>query len=311
MRVTTNSFPNSLLDQLGRLTSRQNALQTQVTTGQRIQLPEDDPAAASRVLDLQVRQAALTQYQSNVATMKEQTTVSYAAMRSLKSISDRAREIATLADGTRAPAELSAYATEVTQLIQQAVQAANGKFHDDYLFAGTKNDQPPFVMTLDANGQVTGVTYQGNGNVAEAEISTGITLSAQTLGANSTGTGPRGLITESRAGADFFNHLISLQNNLAAGNVSAIAATDSPQLARDEDNFLFHVANIGATQARLDTTSTLLSQQTQSLQTSISKEADADLAQTLVQLNATQTAYQAGLQSGALIMSRSLLDYLQ
>jgi len=37
---------------------------------------------------------------------------------------------------------------------------------------------------------------------------------------------------------------------------------------------------------------------------------DADLAQTLVRLNQTQTAYQAAMQSGAQLLQSSLLDYL-
>ena len=53
MRVTANTFPNSLLQQLNSLNQRQNKLQNQAATGQRVQLPEDDPVAMRRVLDLQ------------------------------------------------------------------------------------------------------------------------------------------------------------------------------------------------------------------------------------------------------------------
>ena len=53
MRVTANIFPDSLVNQLAKLTIRQNRLQNQVATGQRIELPEDDPSAMRRVLDLQ------------------------------------------------------------------------------------------------------------------------------------------------------------------------------------------------------------------------------------------------------------------
>ena len=38
---------------------------------------------------------------------------------------------------------------------------------------------------------------------------------------------------------------------------------------------------------------------------------NARLAQTIVRLNQTQTAYQAALQSAGRIMSSSLLDYLR
>ena len=53
MRVTSNTFPNSLVTQLTSLTVRQNTLQNQAATGQRVRLPEDDPVAMRRVLDMQ------------------------------------------------------------------------------------------------------------------------------------------------------------------------------------------------------------------------------------------------------------------
>ena len=43
MRVSFNSFPNDLVNQLGGLMSQQSKLQTQVSSGQRIKLAEDDP----------------------------------------------------------------------------------------------------------------------------------------------------------------------------------------------------------------------------------------------------------------------------
>src|SRR5688500_9198435 len=101
MRVTTNSFPNRLLSQLGTLASRQAQLQNQAATGQRIALPEDDPRAMRRVLDMQSEAKTLDQYVTNISHIKEATTASYSAMRSLKTLNDRASEIATLADGLK------------------------------------------------------------------------------------------------------------------------------------------------------------------------------------------------------------------
>jgi len=310
MRVTANAFPNSLVDELNKLAIQQNRLQNQAATGQRIQLPADDPAGMRRVLDLQAQSQQLGQYLKNIGAMQDQANASYGDMKGLKTISDRAGEIATLADGTKAPADLANYATEVTQLIKQAVQTANAQYNGHYLFGGTKSDQPPFVMTTDANGRVTSVTYQGNSSVAANEIAGGVTLSVQTVGENTTGSGPRGLITDSQSGADFFNHLISLQNHLVNADSAAVAATDRPQLAKDEENLLYHFATVGAVLGRLDATASQGGQQTDALQAAVSKVADADLSQTLVRLNQTQTAYQAALQSGARIMGQSLLDYL-
>ena len=46
-------------------------------------------------------------------------------MKSIKKISDRASEIATLADDLRSDTELNAYAKEMTQLIKQAADLLN------------------------------------------------------------------------------------------------------------------------------------------------------------------------------------------
>ncbi len=311
MRVTANTFPNSLLDQLGSLSQRQNKLQNQAATGQRVQLPEDDPVTMRRVLDLQAEGKSVGQYQRNIGRHEELATASFNSIKSLKKVSDRAREISILADGLKSPAELAIYAREVTELIKTAVQASNTKNRGDYIFSGTTSDQKPFDLSTDANNNVTGVTYQGNTTLAESEIASGITLSAQTIGENTSGTGPRGLVTDSRVGADFFNHLISLQNNLIAGNVAAIKTTDRANLASDEENFLYHLGTNGAIQSRLQATDSIASNRTDTLEVLISNDVDADLAQTLVRLNQTQTAYQAALQSAGKILSSSLLDYLR
>jgi flagellar hook-associated protein 3 FlgL len=311
MRVTANTFPNSLLTQLTSLSQRQNKLQNQAATGQRVELPEDDPVAMRRILDMQAEGKAVGQYQRNIARHQELATASFNGMKALKSVSDRVREISVSADGLKSQDELNLYAKEVTELIKQAVQTANAKNRGDYLFSGTLSDQPPFVLTTDVDGNVTGVTYQGNTSVAETEVASGITLSTQSVGENNSGTGPRGLITDNRSGADFFNHLISLQDNLLAGNVAAIENTDRANLGNDENNFLYHLGTNGAIQSRLEASDAVANQRTDTLEALISNEADADLAQTLVRLNQTQTAYQAALQSAGKILGSSLLDYIR
>ena len=311
MRVTSNSFPSSLVNQLGQLSDLQNRLQTQISTGQRIQLPQDDPVATQQVLGIQTEVSTVAQQQSNIAHEQELASSTYNAINGLKTISDRANEIATLADGTKSPQDLATYASEVTELIKQGVEAANTQIGGSYLLAGTQNDQPPFSLTTDSNGLVTGVSYQGNTSLAENEVASGVTMSAQTLGANSTGNGPRGLVTDSRSGADLFNHLIALQNHLTSGDTSTIASQDRANLSKDEDNLLFHVSANSAVQARLEAASSSDSDRTTSLQQRLSSETSADMAQTIVRLNQTQNAYRAALASGSQILNLSLLDYLK
>ena len=310
MRVSANTFSDTLITQLGSLAVKQARLQSQAATGQRVRLPEDDPVALRRVLDLQTESSSTGQYSRNIARMLELAQDSYSGLKSIKTISDRASEIATQVDDLKSPQELKSYAIEITEMIKQAVHVMNATNRGDSIFGGTITSQPPYVMALDANGNVTGVTYQGNTTLSESEISEGITLSSQIVGENNTGSGPRGLITDSRSGADFFNHLIQLQNNLLAGNTAAVA-TDRTSLANDEENLLYHISSNGAIQSRLETTKSFLTERSTALEGQVSNEVDADLAQTLVKLSQTQTAYQAALQSGARALNLSLLDYLR
>src|SRR5690242_14321820 len=125
MRVTSNTLPDALKSQLNTLLSRQAQLQSQATSGQRVQNLDDDPATAAQVLDLQAQARSVAQYRLNVATHQDLTTAAYVAIKGLKSVSDRANEIAVLADGLKSPDEIAAYGKEVTQLIEQAAQLGN------------------------------------------------------------------------------------------------------------------------------------------------------------------------------------------
>ena len=300
MRVAGTSYTESMTNQINLLSARQFQLQNQATTGQRVQAPEDDPAAMATALGLQTQNSNVSQYAQNISTLQNRATLVGNALQQVQNALNRASDIATQSDGLND--DLQANASEVTQNIQQALDALNSKDGDQYLFGGTASGQPPFVATKDANGNITGVTYQGNTSTTENEIGQNSTLSVDIPGANTSGSGARGLVTDSRYGADLFNHLISLQNNLLAGNTAAIASTDAPDLAKDSDNIIYQVGNNGATQTRLEVAASAISSQQSSLNTSLNSVAGADLTTTLSQLTQTQNAYQIALQSTSTIL---------
>ena len=51
MRIASSTVSDNIVRQIQNLGSQQARLQSQVATGQRITNPEDDPAAASRVIN--------------------------------------------------------------------------------------------------------------------------------------------------------------------------------------------------------------------------------------------------------------------
>lgn len=310
MRVTSSNISESLINQLQSLSRRQVGLQGQIGSGQRVTDPSDDPLAAQQVLGLRDNSAALGQYQKNIGITQEFAQASHDSMSSLQKILNRAEEIAVKADGLDSGQDLKSYATELSELIKQAVQVANAQYRGEYIFGGTKSDTAPFQAATDSEGKVTGVTFNGNTDQAQSEIAPGVVVSARVPGENTTGSGERGLFVDSRYGADLFSHLVTLQQQLSNNDAAGIQSTTRGQLKSDEENLLYHVANNGALQSRLETTLSTNKSEKQNVEAGISTRTDLDLPSAIVKLNQQQTSYQAALQSAGSILNLSLLSFL-
>jgi flagellar hook-associated protein 3 FlgL len=311
MQVSTTSFSNNFLYQIGKLETQQSTLQNQATTGLSVTQPEDNPAVMNQVLNLQSDASADTQYQSNIAQVQDSATTVSDTLNSIQTLVEKAGEIATQADGVTSSTTLSSYAAQVGQLVTQAVHLGNTQdANGNYIFGGTASGAPPFSATTDSSGNITGVTYTGNTSVANTEIAPGLTVSAQTPGENNTGSGPGGVFADSRTGANIFSHLIALQQDLNSGNTTAISSTDTPNLAKDEDNVVTQISGNGVLQSTLQSVGNVAQQQVTNDDSQMSNATSANLAQTLTQLDQTQTAYQAALQSGTMVMQLSLMEFL-
>jgi len=302
MRIAGTSYLDSMVNQMNLLSTQEYQLENEASTGQAVTAPSDNPAAMAEALNLQTASSAATQYTQNISTLQTRATIAGNALTSLQKIVEQASEIATSTDGTSTPAQMEADAAQVTQLIQQAAQLMNTQDGNDYVFAGTANSGVPFTVTTDSSGNVTAVTYSGNSEVTQSDIAQNGSISVDAPGENNSGTGARGIISDSRYGADLFNHLISLQNDLSSGNTSAISATDAPDLTNDDNNIIYQVAANGAAQDQLTAAASFASTQQTGLQTSLTNVAGANLTQTLTQLSQTQNSYQAALQTSSQFM---------
>ena len=318
MRVTTNSFNNDLRHNITKLAERQLRLQQQVSTGHRIDSASDDPNAMRRVLDLRNEQGLLRQYQDNITILRENTNMVYSTVQGFKKLSDRASEIAVVADGTKGPSALNAYAKEVDQLIEEAFRMANSKHRNVYIFSGTKGTTEAYTATRNADNQITSVTFAGNTSSAKIDIA-----SHSSVEANYSAEGANGVLKTNVAGTDFIQNLIDLRTELSnAASASSTPADKATALSNikssvlsnldlSELNFIDHFSSIGAKLSRLETSETITNQQIAAVEPLISNEIDVDLADTLVRLNEIQNAYTAALQSGSSLLRTSLLDFLQ
>ena len=215
----------------------------------------------------------------------------------MQQIYDRASQIGTLGAGAANPSSLQGYATELNQLVQQAIQAGNSQLGGSYLYAGTADSSPPFTATTDSSGQITAAAYAGNTQATAIPISENGTVSPRTTGATNAGI------------ADFINGLIALRDAVQGGDSATIGAATS-SLGASESVITGAVADNGAVQARIQSEQT--QQQAMATQDSsmISDASNADLPSTMVKLSQAQVAYQAALQSSASIMKLSLMNYI-
>ncbi|MGH8018577.1 MAG: hypothetical protein ACREIA_09840 [Opitutaceae bacterium] len=297
MRVTSNTFPENLVTHLQRLTTRMSDLQEQTATGQRITDPSDDPASAVRVIDYQGERARIFQFHRNAQRANDILTATTAEVRNIFTASERANEIVSLSSDVLGPDAMNAYGIEVDALLEQALVNANANFNNEPLFGGIGAADRPYQAARDANGKITSIAFTGSTTTTQFQIAEGSVIS------------PYATPQTSQDVLGFLNTLVTLRDSLASGvdaNVKAVA----PGLQTAEDALIGTISGLGALQGRIEVDLTQNSTRFSDLAEKISREADVDLAQAVVQLTQNQNAYQAALMSASKVLDKSLLDYL-
>jgi len=303
MRVTFNTFPDTLLGRLQSLGGEQNKALTQLSTGQRIAAPSDDAPAMQRILNLRVEKKQNQQYYRNATDGVEVSKVTFASLEQIKDLLVRASELAANVSGASSGQEFTAKATEIDQLVKQGLNVANTKLRNNYLLAGNAAGTGVDPFALDAAGKVTYVpdtpTVQNDAtDTPEMRIGEDTTISAYAVP------------SENRQVRDLLNKMIDLRDAMNSKNSGSVIALRD-DLAVQEDLILSSLSRAGTTQYRLETAMKDLEVRYEGTEKLISTDADIDFAEATVRLNRAQMAYQAAIQSGAMIQNNSLLDYLR
>jgi flagellar hook-associated protein 3 FlgL len=303
MRVTFNTFPDTLLGRLQSLGGEQNKALTQLSTGQRIAAPSDDAPAMQRILNLRVEKKQNQQYYRNATDGMEVSKVTFASLEQIKDLLVRASELAANVSGASSGQEFTAKATEIDQLVKQGLNVANTKLRNNYLLAGNAAGTGVDPFALDASGKAiytpdTPTAQTDATDTPEMHIGEDTTISAYAVP------------SENRQVRDLLNKMIDLRDAMnSKDSASVIALRDD--LAAQEDLILSSLSRAGTTQYRLETAMKDLEVRYEGTEKLISTDADVDFAEATVRLNRAQMAYQAAIQSGAMIQNNSLLDYLR
>lgn len=167
MRISTSEFLfgslNDLLSQEGTV----NQLNRQISTGQSMLGPMDDPAGAGLALGI-ANQIDQLKFDSNNAEAGAQTIQEgLSVLQSVTNVINRVRQTAVqAANGTTNAADRQSLVGVVQGALQELIQLANTQLPDGrYIFGGSKSNAEPFQIL--ASGQTV---FNGDGGANSIEI---------------------------------------------------------------------------------------------------------------------------------------------
>lgn len=293
MRVSNQQMAARLLSQLALTQRRLLGAQERVATGRRIARPSDDPIGAARVMATRTELDRSQQYGRNISIALSELVATESALARLADVLARANELAVqAANASVGGPERALIAEEVAVLITEAIEVGNTSHAGHYIFAGQLTSTAPY--SPDNPTTPTVVTYQGDTGRIDREVA-----EASRLSINITGNRMQ-----------YFATLITFRDNLLANDATAIA-NDPAALEVQLDNAIALRAEIGASTQRAEAAASRLFDEEVRLRTLIFEIEEVDLSQAIVELQMSETAYQAALGVAGRMFNLSILDFLR
>jgi flagellar hook-associated protein 3 FlgL len=286
-RITQRTISDTALRGLQGNLSRMQKMQEQLSSGRKVTTPSDDPSATVSSMTLRSRRAADEQYLRNIDLAIGRLTVTDNAVTQL---SDRLREVRKLIiearNGAIGTESLSGIAANVQAVNAEIVDLYNTTYLDRPIFGGTVNG----VAAIDSTG-----TYVGDGGAVETRISGDALVRVDVDG--------------TAVGADSMPAAITQ----IAANIAAGAASDADLLVMDAalSQVAKALGDVGARSERVAQTRNMIDSHRLDLTSRISVNEDVDLPESIMNLEAQRTGYEAALASAAKIQQLSLVDFLK
>ena len=137
MRIPNLSTAENITETIRRMDQRRLELEQQVSSGQKITLPEDDGMRMGRLIKLDTEKSTLTQYRRNASYATEYLNAGHLNLDKLREVTVRAQEIARVAGSGLNASAMETYGYEVDQLLEEALNRVNSTHRKRALFGGT------------------------------------------------------------------------------------------------------------------------------------------------------------------------------
>ena len=292
-------FHSAAQSQQAALRGEAEALQRQISTGERLERASDDPVAAAR-LRAHARADRLAGVEAgNAARAREELGTASARMDELASGLIRARELAVqAANGATSPAGRAAIAQEIGAIRENLFALANSvSATGEPLFAG-EGQGPAYSRASDGT-----VTYTGTSEAGKLEIGPGIAVQRSVAGPSFLSFDHGGAAT------DVFALLGSLEQGLRANSADA-ARGALPAFDAALDAVGRGQAVVGTRLSWTETVETIASQTGEARAADAAQAGGADLAASISRLQHIMTTLEASQASYARLASLSLFDQI-
>lgn len=297
MRITEGRIASDFLYNVNNARDRISVLQDQLSSGDRVNKPSDDPEAADMILRLNASIGRNEQFSSNIGSAQSMLSTTADALDGVQQLVSQLQTTMTQVSNGAEASSIPTFADTVDGYLTQALDLANTQFNGKYVFGGTQTQTPPYVLTANAAPPPSQtVTYNGNAGNINYAVSEG-----QTQTVNVTGQAAFN-------GTALFDEIIKIRDNLKAGVVPS--AADFTAVQNSLQTVLDASGSAGAVLQSLDGTSSHLAQQHTQLLALRSTQQDTDLASATLNLTQEQTTLNAALAVGAKILPPSLVDFL-
>lgn len=170
MRVSTSWLQHQSVTAMMDRQADLSRLNTQLSSGKRINQPSDDPVGAARALDLNHLVTDTAQYQRNIDAANARLMLEDQNLGNVNNVLVRVRTLVLQAvNGTQNDGTRGDIAAELAQLRAQLLGQANSTdAQGEYIFAGNRSGSPAFV------DGVGGATYQGDDGQRMVAIGAGM-----------------------------------------------------------------------------------------------------------------------------------------
>lgn len=172
MRISSLQAFNNGLQGIQRNYADAMRTQQQISSGNRILTPADDPVASVRLMQLEQQQNMLGQYKGNLSAASGSLAQEEATLNSVNNIMQRVREIAAEAgNGALSQNDRQALATELQEREDELLGLMNTRdARGEYMFSGFQGKTQPFERQPDGS-------YSYEGDEGQRKLQIGSSLS--------------------------------------------------------------------------------------------------------------------------------------